>query len=125
MDVGVIVEKSMARVAMGCVAWGVVSMEGVDAWSVASRSEVGVEAGRLHPAIKMKKINVVKKSFILFMFGLYKCSRRRPSRSISVGRRRGRHRERSYWIDSYSCSVSMDSSVHSSPVKIFAPKLPQ
>ena len=42
-------------------------MEGVEAWSVANRSTAGVEAGRLHPAISVKRSNV-KMNFVLFIF---------------------------------------------------------
>jgi len=44
-------------------------MEGVEAWSVANKSKVGVEAGRLHPTVKVKMSNV-KMNLVLFMFRL-------------------------------------------------------
>lgn len=45
-------------------------MEGVEAWSVANRSGVALEAaGRLHPAVSVK-INNVKMNLVLFMFRL-------------------------------------------------------
>ena len=70
MDVGVTVEKLNAGVAFGCVVWGEVRMEGVEACSVANRSGVGVEAaGMLHPAVSVQMSNV-KMNFVLFMFGL-------------------------------------------------------
>ena len=45
-------------------------MEGVEAWSVANRSGVGVEvAGRLQPAVNVK-MSSVKMDLVLSMFGL-------------------------------------------------------
>ena len=70
MDVGVTVEKLNAGVAFGCVVWGEVRMEGVEACSVANRSGVGVEAvDILHPAVSVKMSNV-KMNLVLFMFSL-------------------------------------------------------
>ena len=44
-------------------------MEGVEAWSVANRSGVGVEARILHPAVSVKMSNV-KMNLVLFTFRL-------------------------------------------------------
>jgi hypothetical protein len=67
MAVGTAVEKLNAGVAIGCVASGASTNEGVEACSVANRSGVGVEAGRLHPAVKAH-ISNVKINFVLWMF---------------------------------------------------------
>lgn len=69
LDVGVMVEKLKAGVAIGCVACGEAKFEGVEACSVANRSGVVLEdAGLLHPAVSVK-MNNVKMSLVLLRFG--------------------------------------------------------
>lgn len=69
MEVGVTVARLKAGVKIGCVAWGEVRMEGVEACSVANRSGVGLEARILHPTVSVQMSNV-KMDFVLGMFGL-------------------------------------------------------
>ncbi len=67
--VDVTVEKLKIGVANGCVAWGEVMIEGVEACSVANRSGVGAEADMLQPAVNAQMSNV-KMNLVLFMFRL-------------------------------------------------------
>jgi len=69
IDVGVIVEKLKAGVAIGCVAWGEVMIEGVEACSVANRSGVALETDMLQLVVNTKVSNV-KMNLVLFMFRL-------------------------------------------------------
>ena len=69
MDVAV--EKLKMGVANGCVAWGEVMIEGVEACSVANRSGVGAEADMLQPAVNTQMSNV-KMNLVLFGFNGFK-----------------------------------------------------
>ena len=68
LDVGVIVARLKAGVETGCVTCGEAKFEGVEAWSVANRSGVVLETGRLHPAVSVK-MNNNKMSVVLLRFG--------------------------------------------------------
>ena len=65
VDVGV--TKLKSGVAVASMGAEVETVSGVEAWSVANRSGVGVEAaGRLHPAIKERMIKIDGRSLSLF-----------------------------------------------------------
>ena len=68
MNVGVTVERLNTGGATDCVTCGEEKLEGVEAWSVANRSGVGVAAaGRMHPMVRMKVSNV-NSNLVLFIF---------------------------------------------------------
>lgn len=67
IGVGVEATKLKSGVADASTGMGVEIVSGVEAWSVANRSGVGVEAaGMLHPAIKVKRMKIVGKILSLF-----------------------------------------------------------
>ena len=69
--VGIGVEKLKSGVAMGSTGAGDENEEGVNAWSVANRSGIGVAAGLKspHPITKTSAV-VIHKSLALFMMRL-------------------------------------------------------
>jgi isoaspartyl peptidase/L-asparaginase-like protein (Ntn-hydrolase superfamily) len=65
--VGIAVAKLKLGVAVASTGAGDEIVSGVEAWSVANRSGVGVEAaGMLHPAVMERIIKIVGKSLNLF-----------------------------------------------------------
>jgi len=66
IGVGVEATKLKSGVADASIGMGVETVSGVEAWSVANRSGVGVEAaGMLHPAIKVRRIKIEGKILTL------------------------------------------------------------
>ncbi len=71
-SVGMTVGKLKSGVEIGSPGAGEESEEGVDAWSVPSRSGVGVEAGLKSPHPKTKRsATVIHESFLLFIVLLH------------------------------------------------------
>ncbi len=71
--VGMIVGKLKSGVVTGSPGAGEESEEGVDAWSVPSRSGVGFEVGRKSPHPKTKRrVGVIHNSLFLFIFTYHK-----------------------------------------------------